>query len=148
MGRLGCRGAIGLAAIVLVLSAGPALADSVSIGINTPDVSFGLNIGATPKLVPVQGLPVYHAPSVQHNYFFYSGHYYLFHEGGWYSAVHHNGPWAAVAVHRVPQPILAVPVTYYKVPPGHAKKGEHWKKDKHRDKHEKGKAKHKKWKDD
>lgn len=134
--------AVGLA--ILIAFAGPAVADNVSIGISTPSVNLGLNIGSPPPLVVVSGTPVYHAPSVPHNYFFYSGYYYLFHEGTWFYSVHYNGPWAGLVIHQVPRPILTVPVSYYKVPPGHAKKlgPPPWAG------RGKGKAKHKKWKDD
>jgi len=123
------------------LAASPAIADNVSVGISTPSVNFGLNIGSPPPLVAVQGLPVYHAPSVQHNYFVYDRYYYLFNEGTWFYSSHHNGPWFSLAIHQVPRPILSVPVTYYKrVPPGHWKKhgAPDW------DDHGKGKGKHKK----
>ena len=30
--------------------------------------------------------------------------------------------WTFIGRQKVPQPVLAVPVTYYKIPPGHAKK--------------------------
>ncbi len=133
-GRYWLAAAGGLAA--LVLAAGPAAADSVSIGINTPGVSFNLNVGARPQLVPVPGLPVYRAPLVEENYFFYGGHYYVEHLGVWYISAHHNGPW--VVARHVPQPVLAVPVAYYKIPPGHAKREEHWKSDDHGKGHERG----------
>jgi hypothetical protein len=123
----------------------PAQADNVSIGISTPSVNFGLNVGSKPPLVAVPGLPVYHAPAVAHNYFVYDGYYYLFNEGAWFYSSHHNGPWFSLVIHQVPRPILAVLVTYYKkVPPGHWKKSgppdwnDHEKKkrkDKHKHKH-------------
>ena len=59
------------------------------------------------------------------NFFAYGGRYYSFHHGGWFVATKHGGPWVAVAPGRVPQPVLAVPVAYYKVPPGHPKKMHH-----------------------
>lgn len=100
----------------------PARADNVSIGISTPGVNFGLNIGAPPPLVAVPGVPVYHAPSVPDNYFVYGGYYYLFHGGTWFYSARYNGPWTSLVIQQVPRPILAVPVTYYKHPPGHWKK--------------------------
>lgn len=124
----------------LASAPGPAQADNVSIGISTPSVNFGLNVGSRPPLVAVPGLPVYHAPAVPHNYFVYDSYYYLFHEGTWFYSSHHNGPWFSLVMHQVPRPILAVPVTYYKkVPPGHWKKSgpPDW------DDHGKGKGKHK-----
>ena len=139
--------ALAVGAAVLVLFGGPARADNVSIGVSTPSVSFGLNIGSPPPLVAVPGLPVRHAPAVPHNYFVYGGYYYLFNEGTWFYSPYYNGPWSSLVIHQVPRPILAVPVTYYKrVPPGHLKKGGppewagygHGKdkgKHKHKDKH-------------
>lgn len=137
--------AMGLAMLVLV--AGPALADSISIGINTPSVSLGLNIGSPPPLVLVPKTHVYYAPSVPHNYFVYEGYYYVFHEGRWFYSHHYNGPWMGLTIHQVPRPLLAVPVTYYKIPPGHAKKYGPPHKYNDRDKW-KEKAKHKHGRDD
>ena len=112
--------AVGLALATLpMVSAG---GENVSIAISTPSVNFGLNIGAPPPLVAVPGLPVYQAPSVPDNYFVYQGYYYLFHGGIWYYSPHYNGPWMSLVMHQVPQPVLAVPVPYYKKPPSHWKK--------------------------
>jgi hypothetical protein len=137
---------VGLA--VWTVAAAPAAADSVSIGVNTRDVSFNLSVGPhRPALVAVPGLPVYHVTTVHHDSFFYGGHYYVHHQGVWFSSVRHSGPW--VVVHHVPPPILAVPVKYYRVPPGHAKKHERWKdRDGDKGKHGKGKGKGKHGRDD
>jgi hypothetical protein len=112
--------AIGLALLGLPMAS--AWAQNVSIGISTPSVNFGMNIGAPPPLVAVPGLPVYRAPSVPDNYFVYGGYYYLFHGGAWHYSPHYNGPWMSLMIHQVPQPILAVPVPYYKKAPSHWKK--------------------------
>ena len=74
-------------------------------------------LAAPPPLVVVPGTAVYYAPDVSVNLFTYRGRYYSFHEGAWFLAPSHRGPWAAIAVGRVPAPVLAVPVTYYRVPP-------------------------------
>jgi len=111
--------AVGLALVGLPMAS--AWAQNVSVGISTPSVNFGLNIGAPPPLVAVPGLPVYQAPSVPDNYFVYQGYHYLFHGGIWYYSSHYNGPWMSLRMHQVPQPILAVPVPYYKKPPSHWK---------------------------
>jgi hypothetical protein len=79
-------------------------------------------IAAPPRVVVVPGSPVHYAPGVDFNLFVYGGRHYRFHDGHWFFATSHGGPWTFVARERVPQPVLAVPVTYYKVPPGHAKK--------------------------
>jgi hypothetical protein len=93
-------------------------------------VSVNVNIGppavllppAPPALVVVPGTAVYYAPDVSVNLFAYRGRFYSFHEGGWFYATSHRGPWTAIAVDRVPGPVVAVPVTYYRVPPpGHAR---------------------------
>ena len=45
----------------------------VSIGIGFPNVSIGINLPLFPELVPVPGYPVYYAPRLAANYFFYDG---------------------------------------------------------------------------
>jgi hypothetical protein len=72
--------------------------------------------------VIVPGSSVYYAPSAGINFFAYGGQYYSFHEGAWFVTTTYGGPWVAISPERVPRPVLAVPVTYYRVPPGHAKK--------------------------
>jgi hypothetical protein len=80
-----------------------------------------------PRLVVVPGSPVYYAPEVGYNVFVFRDHYYSFHDGAWFYAPTHRGPWSFVKAERVPRAVKAVPVKYYKIPPGHAKKmaGEH-----------------------
>jgi len=73
-------------------------------------------------MVVVPGTPVYHAPSVPYNYFYYHWQYYLYHKATWFVAMHYNGPWTVIALEHVPEPILTVPVAYYKVPPSNWKK--------------------------
>src|SRR5690348_3122328 len=100
-------------------------------GAHAADVHVGINIGvpppppvvieSPPPLVVVPQSPVYYAPSLPFNYFYYGGLYYTFHEGHWFSAGSYAGPWTYITVARVPRPVIAVPVRYYKVPPGHAK---------------------------
>ncbi len=108
-------------AVVGLLSAGTAVADSVSIGIKTDSLKLGINIGQPPKLVAVPGTPVHYAPGLPSNYFFYGNRYYLFHGEAWYIASSYNGPWTVIVLQQVPPPILSVPVQYYRVPPGHWK---------------------------
>ena len=79
-------------------------------------------IQTPPQLVVVPGTPVYYAPGVNFNYFAYGGQYYVFHGGEWFYATAYSGPWGYIALEHVPQPVLAVPVPYYKVPPGHWKR--------------------------
>ncbi|HWT80391.1 MAG TPA: hypothetical protein VN648_16535, partial [Candidatus Methylomirabilis sp.] len=61
--------------------------------------------------------PVYTAPDLPYNYFVYQRVYYLYHEGHWFRARRHGGPWTAIAIAQVPRPVLAVPVEHYRVKP-------------------------------
>jgi len=94
----------------------PALAQ-VSIGIGLPNVSIGINLPLYPELVPVPGYPVYYAPQVNSNYFFYDGMYWVFQSDNWYASSWYNGPWAMVPPMAVPVFILRIPVRYYHQPP-------------------------------
>jgi hypothetical protein len=112
---------LGIAVVVLLLP-GAIQADSLSVGVQTTGVSLGLHMASPPPVTAVRGTRVYYAPNLPYNYFVYRQHHYLFHDGRWFIATHYDGPWTVIAVERVPAPILAVPVTYYKNPPGHWKK--------------------------
>lgn len=81
------------------------------------DVRIGIQIGGYPDLVPIPGYPVYYAPGVSANYFFYDGLYWVFWNDNWYAASWYNGPWVYVAPVSVPLFILRVPVRYYRSPP-------------------------------
>jgi hypothetical protein len=116
------------ALLVLTLTAGilstpPAHADvSVNIQVGTPQPPPPLAVAGPPRLVVVPGTSVYYVPSASFNLFVFGGRYYSFHHGVWFQANSHRGPWVMVAAEHVPKPVLAVPVAYYKIPPGHAKK--------------------------
>ena len=113
--------------LVIALAAGvlaaPARGADVHIGINigVPPPPPPVAVEAPPPLVVVPRTPVYYAPELPYNYFYYGGLYYTFHDGNWFHAASYAGPWTFVAIERLPRPILAVPVTYYKVKPGHWK---------------------------
>jgi hypothetical protein len=107
----------------------------VSIGIGFPGVSIGINLPVYPELVPVPGYPVYYAPQVNSNYFFYDGMYWVYQRDNWYASTWYNGPWGLVAPEVVPLYVLRIPVRYYRQPPvyfrGWASNapprwGEHW----------------------
>jgi WXXGXW repeat (2 copies) len=85
-------------------------------------ITIDIGIGTPPQLVVVPGSSVYYAPDVPVNYFFYQGRYYTLANGAWFTAPVYNGPWAVIQIGQVPPPVLAVPVEYYKIPPGHLKK--------------------------
>ena len=129
---------VGLTAVVALMIVSPAAADGVKIGVNIgapapvviapppPVVVIAppppIVVATPPQLVVVPGSTVYYAPSASINYFAYGGRYYSFHEGAWFVTTTQGGRWSAITRERVPQPVLAVPVTYYRIPPGHAKK--------------------------
>ena len=111
--------AVALAA--LILSAGPAGAGDIKIGISVAVPPPPLVL-APPSLVVVAGSPVHRAPSASFNLFVYQNRYYSHHNGAWFVAVGPRAPWTAIAVETVPPPVLGVPVKHYKIPPGQAKK--------------------------
>ena len=101
-------------------------------------VSIGIDVPIYPELVVVPGYPVYYAPQLESNYFFYDGLYWVFQEDNWYESSWYNGPWWLVDPEDVPQFILRVPVSYYRRPPtfffgwtavSPPRWGEHWGRD-------------------
>jgi hypothetical protein len=119
---------------MMACSAAPAAAQ-VSIGIGLPNVSIGINLPVYPQLVAVPGYPVYYAPQVRSNYFFYDGMYWVYQGDNWYASSWYNGPWGLVAREVVPVYVLRVPVRYYRQPPAYfhgwradapPRWGEHW----------------------
>lgn len=107
----------GLIALCLLVFSATAAPAQISIGISTPNVSIGINLPLFPELVPVPGYPVYYAPSVAANYFFYDGMYWVFNNNNWYASYWYNGPWRYVEPVFVPVFILRIPVRYYVQPP-------------------------------
>lgn len=83
------------------------------------DVRLSINLGGYPALQPIPGYPVYYAPGVDTNYFFYDGLYWVFDGDEWYSSSWYNGPWQPVDPFYVPAYLLRVPVRYYRHPPGY-----------------------------
>lgn len=108
---------IWITALCMVLCMGAVAEAQVSIGIGLPNVSIGINLPLYPQLVRVPGYPVYYAPQVAANYFFYDGMYWVFYDDSWYASTWYNGPWGLVAPELVPVYILRVPVRYYRRPP-------------------------------
>jgi len=82
-------------------------------------VSIGLNIPVYPAMAVVPGTPVYYAPNLNANYFFYDGMYWNFENDQWYASTWYNGPWAVVAPAAVPVYLWRVPVRYYRAPPAY-----------------------------
>ena len=135
--RSRARGLLLLGALGLFIGASPLALAQVrfSFGVAVPGMSIGINIPAYPDLVPVPGYPVYYAPDLNQNLFFYDGMYWLFVENTWYYSTWYDGPWYAVAPEEIPDFILRIPILYYRVPPpyfmpwnryGPPRWGEHW----------------------
>jgi hypothetical protein len=80
-------------------------------------VSIGFNVPVYPQLVRVPGYPVYYAPQLDSNYFFYDGLYWVYDQDNWYASTWYNGPWELVVPDAVPLFILRVPVRYYRRAP-------------------------------
>lgn len=119
---------------MLVWSATSAIAQ-VSIGIGLPGVSIGINLPLFPDLVQVPGYPVYYAPRLDSNFFFYDGMYWVYQRDNWYASSWYSGPWGLVAPEFVPLFVLRIPVRYYRNPPAYFRGwrsdapprwGEHW----------------------
>jgi len=122
---------------LLLCSMTPATA-GVSIGIGLPSVSIGINLPVFPELVQVPGYPVYYAPQMDANYFFYDGMYWVYMNDNWYASSWYNGPWGPVDPEVMPLFILRVPVRYYRQPPMYFRGwqsnspprwGQHWGRD-------------------
>lgn len=96
-----------------------ASAAQVSIGVWLPGVSIGINLPTYPQLVVVPGYPVYYAPRLQANFFFYDGMYWVYQNDDWYASSWYNGPWWLVGSEAVPVFILRIPVRYYRQPPAY-----------------------------
>ena len=99
-----------IALLVTFASALPAAAGNFS-------VSIGIDVPAYPTLQRIPHYPVYYAPNLRTNYFFYDGLYWVFDGGDWYSSTWYNGPWLEVGRYEVPAALLHVPVRYYRSKP-------------------------------
>jgi hypothetical protein len=107
-----------VAAMLVTATSATAQDVKIDIGLGVPPIV----LTAPPQLVVVPGTPVYYAPDVSADLFFYRGRYYAVANGVWSRAPAYQGPWAVIQLGQVPPPVVAVPVEYYKVPPGQLKK--------------------------
>ena len=124
-----------LAVLWILLCSIASAAAQMSVGIGLPGISIGIDVPMYPQLVPVPGYPVYYAPQVNSNYFFYDGMYWIYQRDNWYASSWYNGPWMLVGPEAVPLFVLRVPVHYYRQPPVYFRGwrsdapprwGEHW----------------------
>jgi hypothetical protein len=91
----------------------------LSVGIALPGVSIGIDLPVYPQMVRVPGYPVYYAPQMASNYFFYDGVYWVYQGDNWYASTWYNGPWKMVGPMNVPPYVLRIPVGYYRMPPAY-----------------------------
>jgi len=91
----------------------------IGIGVPLPGVSIGINLPMYPQLIRMPGYPVYYAPQLNHNLFFYDGLYWVFQQDIWYASSWYNGPWEMVNRQSVPLFVLRIPVRYYSAPPSY-----------------------------
>jgi len=80
-------------------------------------VSIAVHVVQYPTLQRIPGYPVYYAPRLHANYFFYDGLYWVYVDDAWYVSPWFDGPWDLVAFDSVPLFILRIPVRYYLYPP-------------------------------
>lgn len=99
-----------LAALLLALAAALPAAAQLSVHIS-------VNVPGYPALERIPGYPVYYAPRLRANYFFYDGLYWVYDRGDWYASTWYNGPWERIDRYEVPDYVLRVPVRYYRVAP-------------------------------
>lgn len=108
--------------IITVASSMPARGE-VQVGINVGIPAPPAVIVSPPAFVVVPSTPaVRYAPDFSVDVFLYGGRYYAW-NGGWFVAPGPGAAWTYIEPSHVPRPVLIVPGRYYKVPPGHLKKG-------------------------
>jgi len=108
---------IALSALSFLFGTATPVAAQVSVSVAVPGISIGIHQHGYPELIPVPGYPVYYAPQLPVNYFFYDGYYWLYHDDHWYTSDWYDGPWTMVDPDEVPLFVLRVPVRYYVNPP-------------------------------
>ena len=77
----------------------------------------GVDLPQYPEMQPIPDSPVYYAPDVDANYFYYDGQYWDYYNDAWYTSTWYNGPWAYVEPIYVPTYVLWVPIRFYRRPP-------------------------------
>lgn len=128
--------ALVIAAAALATCAGVVSAGDVNINIGAPPVVVATPappvaavvvapppiIVEKPRMILVPETRVYTTPHLDFNVFLFGGKYYSHHNDHWFVTVKPGAPWTQIAYVTVPVEVRGVPVKYYKVPPGHAKK--------------------------
>jgi hypothetical protein len=106
-----------LVALGMTLAASSTAFAQLSLTFDTPGARIGINVPVYPTLQPIPGYPVYYAPGMSSNYFFYDGLFWYYDGVNWYASSWYDGPWSLVDPIDVPVFVLRVPVRYYRAPP-------------------------------
>src|SRR5262245_45210993 len=98
-----------------------------TIGIGDAPPPPRLVVAGAPQLVVVPGTSVQVVGNTGYDVFAYRSSFFCYSSGFWYRATSPGGPFLAVDVRSVPQPILVVPAEHWKHhphggPPGQMKK--------------------------
>jgi hypothetical protein len=127
------------------------------------NVNIGIGIGVPPPNVVIKTAPevflipgsyVYFAPEVGVQLFFYSGDWYMLHDGYWFRSSYYKGPWNYLPPSRVPVVFLHLPSRYYEIPRGQKlipygqlkKHWKEWEKPRYKEVRDWEKSYHKHWK--
>src|SRR4030095_13210449 len=99
------------ACLLLLASALPAAAQTYyDIDVDLPQF---------PEMEPIPDSPVYWAPGVDSNYFFYDGAFWDYHHDLWHWSAWYHGPWTVVDPVHVAAYVLWVPVRFHPRPAPH-----------------------------
>jgi hypothetical protein len=105
--------------LILLFGLNAAAMAEVSYGVSIAGSHIGISLSSAPQLAPIPGYPVYYAPGMSANFFFYQNRYWVFHGDTWYQSGGYRGPWIAIRPAAVPAFLLRVPVRYYRRPPAY-----------------------------
>lgn len=86
------------------------------IGLSAAIPLPGLRLAASPSLALIAGTPVYFAPDVEADLFFYHGNWYRPYGGEWYVSAEFGGPWGRVSIGNVLRPLVDLPSDYRNEP--------------------------------
>lgn len=127
----------GIVAVFVLLGISTLAAGQIRISgaVALPGLNIGVNIPAYPKFAPIPGYPVYYAPELSANLFFYDGLYWALAGDEWYYSSWYDGPWYLAEPEVVPDFMLRIPIRYYRRPPAYFRGwdpeaaprwGDHW----------------------
>lgn len=106
-----------LAMILMLLGLATPASAHLGNNVEYASVRIGIRLNFFPTLIVIPGYPVYYAPQLDTNFFFYDGMYWVYQDDYWYASSWYDGPWILVDPEVVPLFILRIPVRYYRRPP-------------------------------